>query len=552
MRTRRITRLMAVAGVALLSVGMGQARGDFFCTPATKVANVNSGITNLGGSISTDGLSLYLASDRPGGYGGTFDMYVAARASTQDEWGPAVNLGPTLNSAAWEHTADISPDGLSLYFASDRPGGSGQMDMWVATRPDPDSPWGKPVNLGPTLNSGAYDLSPRESADGLTLLFHSTRGGGPGGEDIWMSTRATKNDPWGKPVNVGAPVNSSANDGEAVMTLDGLTLFFSSDRDGGIGNYDLWVTTRRSTNHAWGPPVNLGRFVNTPAVEWTSSISADGSTLYFCSDRPTVWGPCSIYQTTISPVVDFNGDGKVDDAEVHALMDNWGKDDPLYDIGPTPFGDGVIDMQDMAVLTRYASGKLVDPTLVACWELDEKDGTDASDSGGAYPAHLAGNPAWRPEGGAVGGALELDGVDDCVMVTFQNALYQRAMSVLAWVKGGRPGQVIFSQQGYANWLAAEKSTGALMADVRAATRSGCPLCSKASITDGQWHRVALVWDGAIRTLYVDGVPVAADVQDSPKNAYADLAIGAGKDLAPGTFWSGLIDDVRIYNRAVKP
>jgi hypothetical protein len=543
--------MTAAAGLAVLSLWMGQARGDFFCTPATKVANVNDGITNIGGCISADGLSLYLASDRPGGYGGMFDMYVATRDSTQDEWGPAVNLGPTLNSAAWEHTANIALDSLSLYFSSDRPGGSGQMDMWVATRPDTESPWGMPVNLGPTVNSGAYDLSPRESADGLTLLFHSTRGG-LGGEDIFMSTRATKNDPWGPAVNLGTPVNSTADDGEAVMTLDGLTLFFSSDRDGGLGNYDVYVTTRRSTSHAWGPPINLGPSVNTGAIEWTSSISADGSTLYFCSDRPAAWGPCSIYQTTISPVVDFNGDGKVDDTEVRIMMDNWGKDEPLCDIGPTPFGDGVVDMQDMAVLTRYASGKVVDPTLVACWELDEKDGADVSDSAGTYPAHLVGNPVWQPEGGAVGGALELDGVDDCVMVTFQSALYQRAMSVLAWVKGGRPGQVIFSQQGYANWLAAEKSTGELMTDVRAATRSGCPLCSKAIITDGQWHRVALVWDGGIRTLYVDGVPVAADVQDSPKNPYADLAIGAGKDLAPGTFWSGLIDEVRIYSRVVKP
>jgi hypothetical protein len=544
--------MTAVAGLALLSVWMGQARGDFFCSPPTKVANVNGGITTLGGSISADGLSLYLSSERPGGLGGTFDMYVATRASTQDEWGPAVNLGPTLNGATWEYTPNISPDGLALYFSSDRPGGSGAMDMWVATRPAPDSPWGKPVNLGPTVNSSAWDLSPRESADGLTLLFHSSRVGGVGGEDIWMSTRATKNDPWSAPVNLGAPVNSGANDGEAVMTPDGLTLFFNSDRACGMGNYDLWVTTRRTASHPWGPPINLGRSVNTRAVEWTGSISADGSTLYFCSDRPTEWGPCSIYQTAITPVVDFNGDGKVDDAEVRIIMENWGKDEPLCDIGPTPFGDGVVDMQDMAVLTRYASQKLVDPTLVAGWELDEKDGTDVCDSAGTYPACLVGNPVWRADGGAVGGALELDGVDDCVLVTFQSALPKGAMSVFAWVKGGRPGQVILSQQATANWLAAEKSTGELMTDLRSATRGGRSLCSKAIITDGQWHRVGLVWDGACRTLYVDGVPVAADVQDSPKDAYAGLAIGAGKDLAPGTFWSGLIDDVRIYNRVVKP
>ncbi len=547
--------MMAAAGLMLASAWVGQTRGDFFCSPPTKVPNVNVSPSTLGGGISADGLEMYLTVEGgkyDNGFGGTFDMYVATRASTQDDWSLPRNLGPTLNGATWETPSSVSYDGLTLYFSSDRPGGSGGQDLWMATRPDKRSPWGKPMNLGPTVNSSAWDLSARESADGLTLLFHSQRSGGLGGEDIWMSTRATKNDPWGPPENLGPVVNSGANDGEAVLSPDGLTLFFNSDRVGGIGNYDLWVTTRPSTSHAWGPPVNLGPSVNTPAIEWCSSISADGSTLYFVSDRPTAWSPCSVYQTTISPVVDFNGDGKVDEADVRALMDNWGKDDPLYDIGPTPFGDGVIDMHDMAVLTRYAGQKLVDPTLVACWELDEKDGTDVSDSAGAHPAHLVGNPVWRPEGGTLGGALELDGVDDCVMVTFQSTLPKGALSVLAWVKGGQPGQVIFSQQGSANWLAAEKSTGELMTDVRAATRGGRPLSSKTIITDGQWHRVGLVWNGTTRTLYVDGIPVAADVQDSPKDAYADLAIGAGKDLAPGTFWSGLIDDVRIYSRAVKP
>ena len=97
-----------------------------------------------------------------------------------------------------------------------------------------------------------------------------------------------------------------------MLSADGLTLFFNSDRPGGSGSYDLWVTTRRTTSDPWGPPANLGPIVNSPAVEWCASISADGSTLYFCSDRPHVWGPCSIYQTTITPIVDFNGDGKVD------------------------------------------------------------------------------------------------------------------------------------------------------------------------------------------------------------------------------------------------
>ncbi len=544
--------MTAVAGLMLLFAGMGPARGDFFCSPPIKVANVNDGITTLGGSISADGLELYLSSERPGGYGGMFDIYLASRPSVHDPWSDAVNLGPTINGSTWEYTPNLSPDSLSLYFSSERPGGFGGMDLWVATRAAVDSPWSKPVNLGPTVNSSTWDIGPRVSADGLTLLFHSSRGDGLGGEDIWMSTRGTKNDPWRAPVNLGAPVNSNANDGEAVMMADGLTLFFNSDRAGGRGNYDLWVTTRRTTSAPWGPPVNLGRFVNTAAVEWCGSISADGSTLYFTSDRPTAWGPCSIYQTTITPVLDFNGDGNVDDVEVRRLLENWGKDEPLCDIGPTPFGDGVVDMQDLAVLTRDASEKLADPSLAACWKFDETEGITVCNSAETYPASLVGNPIWRPNGGAVGGAIELDGVDDCVQISFQGELAKDPFSLCAWVKGGKPGQAIFSQQATANWLVASVPTGALATELRGLMRSGGPLASQTVITDGKWHRIALVWDGKHRRLYVDGVVVAEDVQENLKTSYTNLTIGAGKDLAPGTFWSGLIDDVRIYNRVVKP
>jgi hypothetical protein len=530
---------------------MPDAHADFFGSPPTKVANVNLAPSTLGGGISADGLELYLAVENSG-YGGMFDMYVATRAAQDEDWGQPVNLGPTLNGATWETPTSVSADGLSLYLSSDRPGGSGGMDLWVATRPAVGSPWGKPVNLGPTVNSSAWDLSARVSTDGLTLLFHSQRGGGVGGEDIWMATRATKDDPWGPPVNLGTPVNSSGNDGEAVLTADGLTLFFNSDRPGGSGNYDLWVSTRRTTRDPWGPPRNLGRSVNTPAIEWCSSLSADGSTLYFTSDRPVAWSPCSVYRTTITPIVDFNGDGKVDDAEIRVLLDDWGKDQPLCDIGPTPFGDGVVDMQDLAVLTRYAAQKLLDPTLLACWEFDETEGIAVRNRVETYPAGLVGDPVWRPQGGAVGGAIELDGVDDYVMIGFQKELPKGPLSLLAWVKGGQPGQTIFSQRATANWLSADVATGALLTDVQSMGRGASSLRSQAVITDGKWHRVALVWDGTHRTLYVDGALVAEDTPVNIRTAYADLTIGAGKDLTPGSFWSGLVDDVRLYNRIVKP
>ena len=124
-------------------------------------------------------------------------------------------------------------------------------------------------------------------------------------------------------------------------------------------------------------------------------------------------------------------------------------------------------------------------------------------------------------------------------------------SVIAWVNGGLPGQVVISQQGTTNWLAVDDD-GYLMTELRATGRSGGPLHSQTIITDGFWHRVGFVWDGAHRTLYVDDIVAAEDAQDGLESSNSGLYIGTGKAVEPGTFWSGLIDDVRIYKRAVAP
>jgi hypothetical protein len=124
-------------------------------------------------------------------------------------------------------------------------------------------------------------------------------------------------------------------------------------------------------------------------------------------------------------------------------------------------------------------------------------------------------------------------------------------SVLAWVKGGAPGQTILAQ-GLSAWLTADLVHGRLATELQLVGRSGGQLCSPTIITDGAWHRVGCTWDGANRRLYVDEVLVAEDTQDRLAAATGRLIIGGGKTMAPGTFWTGLIDDVRIYTRAVKP
>ncbi len=91
-----------------------------------------------------------------------------------------------------------------------------------------------------------------------------------------------------------------------------------------------------------------------------------------------------------------------------------------------------------------------------------------------------------------------------------------------------------------------------MTELKGTGRGSAVLLSQTAITDGDWHRIGLVWNGSSRTLYVDDVEVAKDAQDGLESATAGLYIGIGKAMEPGTYWSGLIDDVRIYNRAVTP
>jgi hypothetical protein len=559
MSTGRKWQMVAVAGLMLALVWAGQARGDYvFGTPKNLGPQVNSSDFEYDPALSADGLELYFQSYRAGGYGSS-DLYVTKRVSVGDEWQPPQNLGPTVNSASGDSGPSLSYDGLTLYFNSNRPGGFGGHDLYMTTRENRLAPWGKPVNLGPVVNSEFGEINPNISRDGLSLYFADREGdssalprpGGLGSPDIWLTTRASLADPWGPAVNLGAPVNSGVTDGAPELSDDGLLLFFSRWFNNGT-YHDVWVAARSTPQDPWGTPVPLPTPANSNTYDANPEFSADGRTLYFVSDRGNVAGTTDLWEVSIAPVVDLNGDGKVDREDIRVIMNNWGTNNPHCDIGPTPFGDGVVDMQDLAVLTRYAADDIADPTLLACYKFDETAGVVAAECAAACNGKLMGNPTWRPDAGAVGGAIELDGVDDYVFAPVIRNPSQGPLSVFAWIKGGKPGQVILSQMAGANWMVADAGTGALMTDLRSATRASVKLASQTVITDGNWHRIGLVWDGSYRTLYVDDEPVAEDTENSLRSVYSELAIGAGKDLAPGTFWSGLIDDVRIYNRAVKP
>ncbi len=540
--------------VLALAMSVNVVKADFvFGEPNNLGLTVNTASSEggYGGlSISADGLSIYFDSDRSGGYG-NIDLWVATRATTDDEWGQSVNLGSVVNSSSQDNSPSISADGLSLYFSSNRSGTEGNMDLYVSTRETTVDDWGAPSNLGPIVNSSNADYMSHISADGLLLYFSSERPGGLGLRDLWMTTRATTNDDWSEPVNLGPTINTPYNERRMWISSDGLMLLFQSDRPRGTGYVEIYMTTRATTNDDWSEPIKL-----EPPVNLTSDISpivsSDGRTLYFSSyNRDGGYGYWDLWQVPIIPLVDLNGDGIVDSADVVIMVDNWGTENSLCDIGPMPWGDGIVDVQDLVLLSEYFFKEINDPTLIAHWALDETEGMFAEDSVSEKDAYIIGGAVLQPDGGQVNGALQLNGVDGCVVTEPIMNPADGPFSVLAWIKGGAPAQVVVSQQFVSNWLSLD-TEGNLMTELKSSDQLAGPLHSETVITDGQWHRIGFVWDGLSRKLYIDGILVAEDTQDSLKGSDSGLYIGCGKNMQPGTYWSGLIDDVRIYNRVVSP
>lgn len=121
-----------------------------------------------------------------------------------------------------------------------------------------------------------------------------------------------------------------------------------------------------------------------------------------------------------------------------------------------------------------------------------------------------------------------------------------------WIKGSDAGQAIISESAGSDWLSLDPVTGHLMTDLKSNGRDGIPLSAETTVTEGNWHRIDLVWDGLYRTLVVDDAVVAEDTQDQLESRAGNFYFGTGSTMATGIFFSGLIDDIRIYNRAVSP
>lgn len=245
-----------------------------------------SGFNTRNAAISRNRKSLYFGSDRPGG-SGMLDLYVSHRASPQAPWETPQNLGPVINTGTVDNNPYPTPDGHSLFFTSSRAGGSGGPDLWVSHRGDihDDSGWEPPTNLGATINTSFIDSGPVYFVDPMTgramIFFSSTRPGGQGSMDFYVST-LEDDGTWGSGVII-PELNTPFDDNKLAIRQDGLELFLSSNRPGGgdgAAGYNVWVSTRATTRDAWATPTLAVESAGLPA------ISANGKDLYVVSRQP--------------------------------------------------------------------------------------------------------------------------------------------------------------------------------------------------------------------------------------------------------------------------
>jgi hypothetical protein len=303
-----LTRFVPITGVFVtVLVGSMTAQPSFseWSVPVNLGPDVNSPDNDMGAALSKDRLSLYFASNRPGGFG-LADIFVSQRISEEAPWGLPVNLGPVVNSAAEDTIPNLSRDGHWLYFMSRRPGslpnaaGVLSFDIWVSYREHvhDDFDWQPPMHLEPPVNSPSFDQSP---------FFLDN-------DDISVpqlfftrTTAITGNDilvsnllpdgTFGSPTPV-LELNTPLSDAGASVRFDGLEIFFFSRRAGGFGNSDLWTARRNTPFDSWSTPVNLGPLVNSVDLDFDPHVDSSREALYFTSSRTGGFGGQDLYVTT--------------------------------------------------------------------------------------------------------------------------------------------------------------------------------------------------------------------------------------------------------------
>lgn len=310
----RASRALLVGVAALALTGLAAAAGFGPWASAQKLDSIagNSSelnTTSLDGCPiqAPDGLSLYLASNRPGGKGG-LDIWVATRTSTSAAWGAPQNLGEPVNSAADDFCpTPVGKRGLFFVSRETLPGACGQGDIYHTYR-QTSGAWAEPERLlcSPAGPNSALDeqgpswVNVSDTLRGKKLLYFSRSSTAPPvAGDLFVSER--QNGARFGPATPVTELNDTAgNDIQPNVRADGLELVFSSNRPGTVGGQDVWSATRSSLDASWSAPINIGPVVNTTAGETRPSLSRDGTQLLY-GRAPGPEGSSDIYLTTRNP-----------------------------------------------------------------------------------------------------------------------------------------------------------------------------------------------------------------------------------------------------------
>lgn len=268
--------------------------------PVNMGDNINSGDPEYFPSVSVDGsimvITRRIKDQMDLGYGSkqpidNEDFYISFFEN--GDWTPAKSMGAPVNTKLNEGAQNISADGRYLFYTmcDNLENGYGSCDIYYSYRVGKE--WTIPENCGRIINSADWDSQPSVSADGNYLFYSSSRPGGLGSYDLWMAKRGDDGY-WEAPVNLGAEINTPNSEQCPFIHPDGKTLYFSSDGHPGMGGSDLFYSRMDETGH-WGKPVNLGYPINTKNKEITLAVSADGKTAYYSSDRGNAPGQLDIY-----------------------------------------------------------------------------------------------------------------------------------------------------------------------------------------------------------------------------------------------------------------
>jgi hypothetical protein len=267
---------------------------------------VNSSSVDANAFLSADEHVLYFVSTRPGGLGVLQDIWMSHRQCLPCPWGAPVNLGAPINSESVDASPAISENGQLLFFFSDRPGGFGGSDIYVSRRVSTSAAghvWGDPVNLGPQVNTAGAEQGPyyvRVSGEGNASVYFN-RLGPSGTGDIFRVDVSNDGMPLGPAVLVPELSDPTGAEQKVAVRTDGLELFLSAIRSGGFGIFDIYRYTRRSAHEPWSAPAHLDAPINTAGIDAQPSLSHDGRTLIFTSVRTGGLGQQDLWMSTRAP-----------------------------------------------------------------------------------------------------------------------------------------------------------------------------------------------------------------------------------------------------------